>query len=158
MAWRHRALCRDAAVGHLTWIPAHTDSHQSGTNEEHLLRRAFWLNEYFLSVLILKMKGKDHSLHPQTHLLHHERQRRRKTEASRIEKSLAGPNWPCKESGRPACQMAAGWRNPGVRAAVFSLDNPSGTQQQQGGRQEPAEESQRWWISVCVYLFLMSVD
>lgn len=53
--------------------------------------------------------------------------------ALRIKRSLAGPNWPCKESGSPACQMVAGWRGPGVRAAVFSLDNPSSTQQQQGG-------------------------
>lgn len=33
------------------------------------------------------------------------------------------------------CQVAADWRSPGERDAVFSLDNPFSTQQQQGGQQ-----------------------
>lgn len=99
------------------------------------------------SVLKLKWRGKKSLSTPTVEqLIYFQRWRRRKREALRMKRSLAGPNWPCKESGRPACQAGG--------AAVFSLDNPSSTQQQQGGGSESLLK--RATADGYLYLFIWS--
>ncbi len=145
-----------SAGTHLTWIPAHTALTNQGRMKNTVCN--YGRKKWFRWAVWLKWEEKNPCLHLHLSTSFNIRQERRKKDAWRIKRSLAGPNWPCKESGRPVCQMAAGWRNPGVRAAVFLLDNPSSTQQQQGGQREAAKESQCRWISVRIYLFLMSAD
>lgn len=90
-----------------TWVPAHGDPTNQG-----------WIKSTYCDVVIEVLVS---SLHKpsgtslkrwfSTSWAPPDSQRQKRRKVLRVKRSLAGPNWPCKESARPACQVVAGWRS-----------------------------------------------